>query len=160
MSSTEDAIRAIRHVVQDHGDENARLGAPALIKGIEWCARILGFKWPPSYLGVLGKHDGVLVCDAILLSFTESFEAFLSYADEWYQRRYWPVAADGCGNYWVLALAGRRPDGECPILFVETVKSPVEGSAEAESYADFVVQCMARQCAWVSCAGERSGGVG
>lgn len=62
--TAERAILAIRHVVQDHGDEGTRLGQAALLEGIRWFGGLLGWSWPPSYLEVLGKHDGVMVQDA------------------------------------------------------------------------------------------------
>lgn len=154
MIPPQEAIGAIHHVVQDHGDGQSRLGGPAPVEGMKWFARLLGWNWPPSYLGVLGRHDGVIVCDAILLSFTESFAVFLLYHDIWQREMYWPVAADGCGNYWTISLAQSRPDGECPVLFLETCTGDTEGKIEADSYSDFVAKQMARQCVRADCSGE------
>lgn len=150
MNSPQQAIAAIRHVVQDHGDAHTRLGRPAPIEGMNWFAQLLGWTWPPSYLGVLGKHDGVMVCDAILLSFLESFEIFLVWRETWRHQGYWPIGSDECGNYWLLDLAQSRPDRECPVLFLETMTG--ESAIKADSYSDFVVDHMARQCADVGCS--------
>jgi SMI1/KNR4 family protein SUKH-1 len=152
MISPDEAIAAIRHVVQDHGDAHTRLGDPAPVEGMSWFAQLLGWQWPPSYLKILKKHNGVMVCDAILLSFTESFEAFLLHHKKWQGLMYWPVANDGCGNYWTLALAQTRTDGECPVLFMEMISDDTRGEIEADSYSDFVARQMVRQCARADCS--------
>src|SRR5262245_8635816 len=108
MTTANQAIVAIRHVVQAHGDAQTVLGQTANLPGITWFGSLLGWSWPPSYLGVLAKHDGVRVQDAILFSFLESFELFLLVHDKWHRSdAYWPVSTDGCGNYTALALGER-----------------------------------------------------
>jgi hypothetical protein len=93
MVTSEHAIMAIRHVVQEHGDDYYRLGRAAGLDGVRWFGTLLGWSWPPSYLEVLAKYDGVLVLDAIIFSFSESIDTFLIFHDSWQKAAgYWPVA--------------------------------------------------------------------
>ncbi len=146
MASAADAIQAIRHMVQDHGDELTRLGGNAPVSGVIWFGQLLGWRWPPSYLQVIGKHDGVLVQDAIVFSFLESFQLFLTLHTCWHRPAgYWPVATDGCGNYYALSFGSQNEEGECPVAFFDMIESETEPLEEvAHTYADFVVQHVAR----------------
>lgn len=154
MASATEAVRAIRHVVQEHGDAHTRLGGTANLRGIVWFGQLLGWRWPPSYLQIIEKHDGVLVQDAIVWSFLESFEAFLRFHDAWHRPDgFWPVATDGCGNYYALSFALQHESGECPVVFFDMIESGTEPREEvAPTYADFVIQHMARQCRRVGCS--------
>ena len=147
------AVLAIRHVVQDHGDAGTLIGGPASTPGIVWFGRLLGWSWPASYLQVLEKHDGVCVQDAMVFSFLQSFKAFLIFHDRWHgPNGYWPIASDGCGNYYALSFAMRRPDGECPVVFLEIIQSETEPrETVATTYAEFIISHMAAQCRRVGC---------
>ncbi len=157
MATSQDAILAIRHVVQEHGDESTRLGRPADQDAIKWFGHLLGWEWPPCYLEVLAKHDGVLVRDAIVFGFLKSIESFLILYPVWHRRDgFWPVASDGCGNYYALAMAQRDKAGECPVVFLEMITSAETPAYSAdESYVDFVSSHMRRQCESVGCSGPR-----
>jgi hypothetical protein len=147
MSETDAAVLAIRHVVQDHPDEGTRLGDRTDIEPVRWFGQLLGWVWPPSYLNVLSRHNGVMVQHAILFGFVESIEVFLLYHQSWHRVGYWPVASDGCGNYFVLALKEQGVDGECPVIFIDTIASAQEPAyTVAVSYARFVRAHMQEQC--------------
>jgi hypothetical protein len=132
--TSQQAILAIRHVVQDHGDEGTRLGRAADCEGIRWFSGLLGWSWPPSYLEVLAKHDGVVVQLALIFSFLESIQRFLFLHGEWHRPDgFWPVASDGCGNYFALSFSNPRPSGEAPVIFFDMIESqeePVETLAD------------------------------
>src|SRR5690348_3151312 len=116
--TSERAILAIRHVVQDHGDVGTCLGRAAHCDGICWFGGLLGWSWPPSYLEVIAKHDGVTVQDAWVFGFLESVERFLLLHGEWHKPDgYWPVASDGCGNYFALSFGHLGLSGEVPVVF-------------------------------------------
>jgi hypothetical protein len=151
--TSEQAILAIRHVVQDHGDEGTRLGDAALCDGIRWFGSLLGWAWPTSYLEVIGKHDGVMVRDAWVFSFLESVERFLFLHERWHRPDgFWPVASDGCGNYFALSLGRTHPLGESPVVFFDMIESPEEPvELVAENYAAFIVGHMRRQCECLGC---------
>src|SRR3954469_11720093 len=83
--TSEQAILAVRHVVQDHGDEGTTLGRSALCEGVRWFGGLLGWSWPPTYLEVIGKHDGVMVQDAWVFGFLESVERFLLLHEAWHK---------------------------------------------------------------------------
>jgi cell wall assembly regulator SMI1 len=153
MTTTEDAVRAIRHVVQDHGDEGTRLGEPADSKAFLWFGQLLGWEWPPSYVEVLARHDGVTVQDAIVSRFVESIEAFLILHESWHHPAgYWPVATDGCGNYFALSFGHRDSNGECPVVFFEmSANDEQPESTVAASYAEFVQTQMGHQCKRLGC---------
>jgi hypothetical protein len=116
---------------------------------------------------VIGKHDGVMVRHAWVFSFLESVETFLFLHGEWHRPDgYWPVATDGCGNYFALSFGHPHPSGEAPVVFFDMIESqeePVE--AVAESYAAFIVRQMRRECEDLGCqvlsspSIEREGGV-
>jgi hypothetical protein len=151
--TSEQAILAIRHVVQDHGDEGTSLGRSALCEGVRWFGGLLGWSWPPSYLEVIGKHDGVTVQDAYVLGFLESVVRFLLLHEAWHKPDgFWPIASDGCGNYFALCFGHPSLSGELPVGFFEMIVSE-EGPVEivAESYASFIVQHMRRQCERLGC---------
>lgn len=147
------AINAIRHVIQEHADSDDRLGKPGNIDGIQWFGKLLGWTWPPSYLEVLAKHDGVTVGNACVLSFLESIEIFMLHPQEWHRvDGYWPIASDGCGNYSVLAIGKKSETGECPVEFIDAMQGYDSGSTVAESYADFVYQMMKEECENSECS--------
>jgi len=151
MTTTGQAVLAIRHAVQDHGDEKYRLGQPASLEGIRWFGNLLGWTWPPSYLEVLAKHDGACIKQAILLSFLESIELLLIYHKEWHRRDgYWPVAHDECGDYFALSLREQDATGECPVVFLEYGTN--EAGTVAATYAEFVVKHLADECARIGCS--------
>lgn len=154
MAIVQDAVLAIRHVVQEHGDQCTRIGGPANIESIRWFGRLLGWTWPASYIEVLAQHDGVIVQDAIVFRFLESIEVFLLFHSTWHQPTgYWPVASDGCGNYFALALGPQNSAGECPVVFFEMISSEVDPKfTVAPSYADFVCGHMRKQCERVGCS--------
>lgn len=151
--TSEQAILAIRHVVQDHGDEHTRLGRAAHGEGVRWFGGLLGWAWPPSYLEVIARHDGVMVRDAWILSFMESVERFLLIHEEWHRPDgFWPVASDGCGNDFALSFGHRDASGEAPVVFFDMIESrhePVE--TVAGSYAAFIVRQMRRECERLGC---------
>jgi hypothetical protein len=150
----DEAVQALRHVVQEHGDEHTVIGRPAHLPGILWFGQLLGWRWPSTYLQVLEKHDGVLVQDAILFSFLESVENFLTvHHSRWHRPDgYWPVGSDGCGNYYALAFAEQDESGECPVVFFEMIQSATHPRERvAATYADFVCQHMTAQCRYVNC---------
>lgn len=153
MATANHAVLAIRHVVQDHGDEHTRIGSPAELDGVAWFGRLLGWEWPCSYLAVLEKHDGVHVRHADLYSFLESIEVFLIFHDRWHKPLgFWPVSSDGCGNYYALSLDERDPAGECPVVFFEIINSSEEPLKQvADSYTAFVVRHLAQECKRVRC---------
>lgn len=150
---SEQAVLAIRHVVQDHGDEGTRLGGAAQCQDVRWFGGLLGWSWPPSYLEVIGKYDGVRVQHAWIFGFLESVETFLFLHGEWHKPDgYWPVATDGCGNYFALSFGHPRPSDEAPVVFFDMIESqdePVE--TVAESYAAFIVRQMGRECERLGC---------
>jgi SMI1-KNR4 cell-wall len=156
MPTSDEAVLAIRHVVQEHGDKHTRLGRPAGIEGIRWFGRLLGWVWPRSYIEVLAKHDGVLVQDAILYGFLESIQVFLLLHDSWHRPAgFWPVASDGSGNFFALAFEHHGRAGEPPIVFFEMIESREQPTYwAADSYAEFVVEHMRRQCERVGCAAD------
>ena len=159
MATSEDAILAIRHVVQEHGDAHTRLGRAARIEGMQWFGRLLGWSWPRNYVEVLGKHDGVLVQDAIVFGFLESIDAFLLYHDAWHRPAgYWPVAGDGCGNYFCLALRQSAGAEEEPVVFFEMIESrDTPARRVANSYAAFVAKHMRDQCLRLGCTSAMGG---
>jgi hypothetical protein len=151
MVTADDAVLAIRHTVQDHGDEHYRLGQPGSVDNACWFASLLGWTLPPSYLSVLGKHDGVCVQGAIVLSFLESIDTFLLYHDEWHKPNgYWPVGSDGCGDYFALAIGEADSNAECPVVFLEYGTQNL--GTVARTYAEFVVNHLARECLSAKCA--------
>ncbi len=151
--TSEQAVLAIRHVVQEHGDEETKVGGSATLSGIVWFGQLLGWQWPQSYLEVLEKHDGVLVQDAIIFSFLHSFECFLFLRDDWQELAFWPVATDGCGNYYALSLNQSDSAGECPVVFFEMMQSQEEPSEVfAPTYAEFICKRMMEQCEFLGCS--------
>jgi hypothetical protein len=151
MTTSDQAVLAIRHAIQDHGDENYRLGQPAWLDNIRWFGKLLGWTWPPSYLEVLAKHDGAWIHDAIFLSFLESIDLLLLFHKEWHRRDgYWAVAHDECGNYLALSFGSQDPYAECPVVFLEYGTNEV--GTVAVTYAEFVVKHLAEQCARIGCA--------
>ena len=151
MTTPDQAVHAIRHAVQEHGDENYRLGRSASIDNIHWFGDLLGWTWPTSYLDVLAKHDGACINHVILTSFLESIEFFLIFHKEWHQKDgYWAVSHDGCGNYYALSFRDQDAQGECPVVFLEYGRS-VEGTVAA-SYAEFVVEHLAADCRRIDCS--------
>jgi cell wall assembly regulator SMI1 len=156
LATAREAVEAVRHVVQEHGDDHSRLGGPADPDAVRWFARLLGWEWPPSYVDVLASHDGVLVEDAIVYRFVESIETLLLRHQSWHRPDgFWPVASDGCGNYYALALAQRQGGGECPVVFFDMIADRDRpADAVAPSYADFVCGLMRRQCERRECPGE------
>lgn len=153
MDASQQALLAIRHVVQEHGDEHYRLGHSASLDAIRWFGSLLGWSWPRSYLDVLAKHDGVVVQMAIVFSFIESVDRFMLLHDHWHRPDgYWPVAGDGCGNYYALAMANRNDGGECPVVFFEMIQNREAPVYQvATNYAEFIVEHMAEQCRDVGC---------
>jgi hypothetical protein len=154
--TAEDAVRAIRHVVQKHGDAGTRLGGPADRDALDWFGRLLGWHWPPSYLDVLARHDGVVVQDAIVFGFLESVGRFLTLHGLWHRPAgFWPVASDGGGNYYALALGRRDAAGECPVVFFEILASAEQPECTvAENFADFLFDHMTLQCRREGCSGQ------
>ena len=153
MSETDAAVSAIRHVVQDHPDEGTKLGGRADLDSVRWFGQILGWAWPPSYLDLLSRHNGVVVQHVILLGFVQSIEQFLLHFRSWHRPDgYWPIASDGCGNYFALALGKRDLAGESPIVFIDTITSVHEPAYTAAiNYARFVHEHMREQCNRVGC---------
>jgi hypothetical protein len=154
MATVDEALSAIRHAVQDHGDSDTFLGSPVALYDMIWFGRILGWEWPRSYTDVLCKHNGTRVQDAIAFSFIESIECFLSYHDEWHRPDgYWPVSSDGCGNYYCLVMGRNDQSGECPVVFFEMISSTDQPqSTVAPNYAGFILKLMKEQCERVNCS--------
>jgi hypothetical protein len=145
--TTNQAVLAIRRAVQEAGEDFEHIGGAADVDQIRWFAeRLLGWRWPPSYIAVLNKHDGVRFTSPILFSFHESIKVFLVFRDQWYVDRHrWPVGGDGCGSYWVLNLDEQREDGECPVVFIDHEQGPLSaGRFAGNTYADFVVRLFGR----------------
>ena len=90
---------------------------------------------------------------AWVFSFLESVETILFLHGEWHKPDgFWPVATDGCGNYFALSFGHPRPSGEAPVVFFDMIESqeqPVE--TVAESYAAFIVRQMRRECEDLGC---------
>lgn len=152
MERVERAVAAIRHAVQDHGDEQTRIGAAGDPDRARWLASRLGITLPPSYLEVLKKHDGALV-ELPLYSLMESVEVLSLHREGWPTAGLWPVAGDGCGNTYVLSTSHRLEGGESPVGFVEAMTDPNGPSRwVASSYATFVLFFMAHVCAGRGCS--------
>jgi len=145
------AVEALRHYVQDHGDQHTNLGKPRDQKTAEWTAGLVQVALPPSYLKVLEKHDGLTY---ELFSLMTSLEVYANFRDRWgMPHRYWPVAGDGCGNYYVLAMDKIGASGESPVGFIETMESATEPAYwAASSYAHFVFFLSTRHCAEKGCS--------
>jgi hypothetical protein len=144
------AIRAIQHVVQDHGDKGTRLGSEGSPHGMEWFGRLLGWTWPPSYLEILAVYDGVMVQDAIVYSFSESIESFMFFHDQWHRPNgFWPVGGDGCGNHYALSFGQRNSTGDCSVVMI--YQDTPETTEKGTSYADFIIRRMRDQCERVGC---------
>jgi hypothetical protein len=96
-----------------------------------------------------------MVRHAWAFSFLECVETFLFLHGEWHKPDgFWPVASDGCGNYFALAFGHPRPSGEAPMVFFDMIASreePIE--MVAESYAAFIVRQI-RRSARISVAGS------
>ena len=143
--TADDAVLAIRHAVQEAGEDFESIGKPAHLEAIRWFGdRLLQWRWPRSYTDVLRKHDGVRFLTPILFGFNESISTFLAFQDLWLRdRRRWPVGGDGCGSYWVLSLDEQREDGEWPVRFIDHEDGPIsEGQLAGATYADFVVRLL------------------
>jgi hypothetical protein len=150
MVTADDAVLAIRHAVQEHGDEHYRLGEPASIENVCWFGSLLGWTWPASYLAVLRKHNGVWVKGAMILSFLESIDIFLIFHETWHKPNgFCPVASDGCGNYFVLSIGELGAMGECPVVFLEYGTENI--GIVGRTYAEFVVNHLAHECADAGC---------
>jgi hypothetical protein len=145
------ALEALRHYVQDHGDEDTVLGDARERGIVEWIAGLVRTTFPPSYLQFLEKHDGL---SYPLFRLLESFETYALYRDRWgVPRHYWPIAGDGCGNYYVLATALKDSAGEAPVAFIEPSTSAVDPNYwAASSYAHFVFFMATRLCAEKGCS--------
>lgn len=151
MTPVMEAIRAIQHVVQDHGDKDTRLGSEASLNGMVWFGRLLGWTWPPTYLKILAMYDGVLVQDAWLYSFKETMDTFLFLQDRWHRPDgFWPVGNDGCGNYYALSFGQCDSTGEYAVVMIyHDAPDPVE---EGTNYAEFIVRRMRDQCERLGCS--------
>jgi hypothetical protein len=152
--TAEHAVSSIRHVVQEHGDEHTKLGVSGSAEGIKWVGNLLGWSWPPSYLEVIEKHDGVMVGDVVLFSFLESFDCLMRLHDQWHGvNGFWPVGSDGCGNFY--AFAAGPVSGEPPVVFLDMIESSMRPVASlGDNYAAWVVErmnleCTRAKCAWV-----------
>jgi len=100
------AIEALRHVVQDHGDQDTEIGKPGDAEMAKWIGKILGMTMPPSYLQILAQRNGL---DDRLFDLMYSMELYAIYRDRWGAPvDFWPVAGDGCGNY---ICACEQPQG-------------------------------------------------
>ena len=151
MPQVSNAIRQIQHVVQDHGDKHTELGGGTSTKDVEWIGQLLGWTWPPTYLEIIGKFDGVSVQNAIVLSFMSSFQCFLGFRDIWHRADgFWPVGNDECGNYHALSFARRDSAGELPVVMIyHDEPAPIE---YANNYAEFVIRLMREQCEYCGCS--------
>lgn len=148
------AISAIRHVVQEHGDQGTRIGQPGDPAMAQWFGSLLGIQLPPSYLGVLEKHDGALV-ELPLFSLMESVESIAIHRERWTKPALWPVAEDGCGNYYVLANSCRNEIGESPVGFIDSISKTGPDAPErwvASNFASFVFFFMTQVCAERGCS--------
>lgn len=151
MTTSDEAVLAIRHVVQEHGDEGTVLGNAFERRSVRWFGQLLNWDWPETYVEVLARHDGVMVLDAIVFSFLRSIECFMFLHEGWHRPDgYWPVGSDGCGNYYALAMGQRTLSGECPVVFFESRWE--EPEIVAENYADFMVGRMRDQCQEFGCS--------
>ncbi len=154
MATIEEAVLALRHVVQEHGDEGTELGEPADGKGVRWFGQLLGWEWPSSYVEMLERHNGVVVQDAIVFKFLESIDLFLRLHESWHRPDgYWPVASDGCGNYFALALGQRDSASECPVVYFDMMEdSEKPQTTIASSYPAFIMERMQKQCEQAECS--------
>jgi hypothetical protein len=146
-ATADDAVVSIRRAVPKAGEEFERLGDPANMQAVKWFGeRLLQWRWPSTYLGVLRTHDGVAFTSPILFDFLSSIRVFLVFQDRWFRERpRWRVGGDGCGSYWVLSFDEQREDGECPVRFIDHEDGPLsDGSVEGITYADFVVRLFDR----------------
>jgi hypothetical protein len=89
-----------------------------------------------------------------VFGFVESIELFLILHGPWHRPDgYWPVASDGCGNYFALAIGQRDSGGECPIVFFEmTASAEKPAYTVAECYAAFIREHMRQQCERAGCS--------
>lgn len=140
----DDAILAIRSAVQDFGDAETWIGRPADLDQVRWLGQLLGWEWPRSYLELIARHDGVRVRQASMPAFFDAFRLFITHRDPWHSLLYWPVARDGCGDYWVIAVHNQE-DGDCPVYFLDHETNTGIGAparVAAPSLPAFVVQYM------------------
>jgi hypothetical protein len=127
-----------------------KLGQAASTDDLAWFGSLLGWTWPPSYLEVLGRHNGVWVKQAIIFSFLESIDVFLLYRSEWHRHDgYWPVATDECGNYFSFSIGDRNGQGEYPVVFLEY--GTQNCGTVGRTYAEFVVNHLADECRHLGC---------
>jgi hypothetical protein len=134
---TVSAVEALRLAIQNTEVPDAVLGVPADIEAMNWFGSLLGFRWPATYLAVLGKHDGFFLGGASVYSFAQSVNLMMVFREKFRQRSYWPVGGDGCGNYFVLALNEMNQD-ECPVYFTEGASDWLQGEKSFPSYSHFV----------------------
>jgi hypothetical protein len=148
MPTVREAILVIRQTVQDHGDRQTSIGKPARLDQVRWLGKLLGFNWPSEYLELLSAHDGVTIRQAHIPAFFDAFRTFIVHRETWQSLQYWPIAEDGCGDYWVLPLK-EQENGGCPVYFLDhETEAGLGGPTEiaAKSIGAFVIDYM--QSGW------------
>jgi hypothetical protein len=144
MATVRDAILAIRQTVQDHGNEDTFIGLPASLDQVNWLGMLLGFTWPQHYLDLITVHDDVTVRQAHMPAFFDAFRTFIVHRDPWQMSQFWPIAEDGCGDYWVLPLKEQH-DGDCPVYFLDHETDTGMAAPDrvvSDSIAAFVIDYM------------------
>ncbi len=154
-SSIAYATAAIRHAIQDHAGAHFKLGDPANIEDVVWLASLLGWSLPRDYLALIAVHDGVDAGGDIIFNVDQCFATLRVYRQEWHHEDgYWPVAGDGCGNYWVMSVSDSPHHPAGTIFFFDHESDlPDERLVNVESpnYPAFVIRMMSRVCASANC---------
>jgi hypothetical protein len=77
-------------------------------------------------------------------AFFEAFQTFIVYREPWHRVQFWPIAEDGCGDYWVLPLKEQQ-NGICPVYFLDHETEAGMAAPDqvvADSIAAFVIDYM------------------
>jgi hypothetical protein len=144
MANLREAILVIRETVQDHGDEHTFIGRPGRLDEVNWLGKLLGFTWPQAYLDLIRGHDGVTVRKAHIPPFFDAFRSFIVHREPWHALHFWPIAEDGCGDFWVLSLKEQQ-NGDCPVYFLDHETETGMAAPDrfvANSIATFIIDYM------------------
>jgi len=152
MTEIEQSILAIRHVVQEHGDQHTELAGPITHDGPSFFVEKFGWRWPPDYLALLQRHDGLSVRDLTVFSFTGALEIFFVLREHLEPHHLWPVAPDGSGNYFAIDTSR----GGESVWFLEAWREyrPAP-SSQPQSVAEWLKRRATQQCVAVGCAENR-----
>jgi len=144
------AIAHVRHVIQEHAPSDFGLGQPARLDDLRWLANLLGWRLPDAYLRTIEVYDGVFAGLDKILSSDCSFETLRSYRNEWHRPDgYWPVGADGCGNYWAMNVSQKNSYPPGTVFFYDHERDAdpsVLSDVFTPTYPAFVSAIMRRSC--------------